>query len=255
MLALGAAVRSRRTELGFTLKALGLRAQVSERFLVQLEGGSGNISVARLLDVADALGTSPAALLAVASRTPPAIAQHIALVGLRGAGKSTIGLRLAAALGVAFVELDAVVARETGMSLATIFEVHGESWFHRAEKDALHRLLMSDRPTVIATGGSLVKHASSWTMLREHALTVWLKASADDHWNRVVAQGDGRPMRGRPEAMTELKTLLRERRPLYALAEAAIDTSSMSLEEAVEQGARIARRERKRDATAKGSRR
>ncbi len=246
-------MRARRTELGFTLKALGERAQVSERFLVQLEGGSGNISVARLLDVADALGTSPSALLADASSAPPAIGRHVALVGLRGAGKSTIGARVAAELGVGFVELDALVAREAGMSLATIFEVHGESWFHRAEKDALARLLAHERPAVISTGGSLVTHTTTWSMLRGRALTVWLKASADDHWNRVVAQGDGRPMRGRPEAMTELKTLLRERRPLYAMAEAAIDTTSMSLEDAVERVAQIARRASKHDTTGKGN--
>ncbi len=240
--ALGSAVRVRRSALGLTLRALGERASVSERFLVQLEGGSGNISVARLLDVAEALGTSPAMLLSEAATAPRPVQRTVALVGLRGAGKSEIGSRVASELGVPFVELDALVAKEAGMSLATIFEMHGEAYFRRAEKSALERLLQEHPPCVVATSGSIVTHAT-WSMLRANATTVWLRASAEDHWNRVVAQGDGRPMKDRPLAMNELRALLKARKPLYAQAAHTVDTSSMTLQEAVEEVARIARKD------------
>lgn len=240
---LGAAVRARRAELGLTLRQLSARAAVSERFLVQLEGGSGNISVARLLDVADALGTSPAALLSGADARPKGkLQRHVALVGLRGAGKSTIGSRVAALLDAPFVELDALVARELGMSLATIFEVHGEAYFRRAERAVVERLLAKKEPQVIATSGSIVTHAATWSLVRERATTVWLKASADLHWSRVVSQGDGRPMRDRPAAMTELKALLRARRPLYAMAAHTVDTTSKTIEDAVEEVASVVTR-------------
>lgn len=239
--ALGTSVRARRNALGLTLRELGERASVSERFLVQLEGGVGNISVARLLDVADALGTSPAALLTEAAGAPDPIARSVALVGLRGAGKSEIGARVAEELAVPFVELDALVVREAGMSLATMFEMHGEAYFRRAERAALERLLDEPRPSVIAASGSIVTHAATWAMLRQRATTVWLRASADDHWNRVVAQGDGRPMKGRPEAMSELRALLKQRKPLYAQAEHTIDTSSITLLDAVKEVAHAAR--------------
>lgn len=238
--ALGASVRARRNALGLTLKALGEKAHVSERFLVQLEGGSGNISVARLLDVAEALGTSPATLLSQALHAPEPLQRSVALVGLRGAGKSELGARVASHLGVPFVELDAIVVRESGMSLATMFEMHGEAYFRRAELAALERLL-GQAPCVIATSGSIVTHPETWSMLRARSLTVWLRATAEDHWDRVVAQGDGRPMKGRPEAMSELRALLKERRPLYAQAEHTIDTSSITLTNAVEEIARAAR--------------
>ncbi len=251
--ALGASVRARRSALGLTLRALGEKAGVSERFLVQLEGGSGNISVARLLDVAEALGTSPASLLSQAEGAPEPLARSVALVGLRGAGKSELGTRVAERLGVPFVEVDAIVVKESGMSLATMFEMHGEAYFRRAELAALERL-MSQAPCVIATSGSIVTHAQTWTMLRARALTVWLRATAEDHWDRVVAQGDGRPMKGRPEAMSELRALLKERKPLYAQAEHAIDTSSITLTNAVEEIARAARGKSRHEKT-KGSKR
>jgi XRE family transcriptional regulator, aerobic/anaerobic benzoate catabolism transcriptional regulator len=239
-------VRARRTALGLTLRELGERAHVSERFLVQLEGGSGNISVARLLDVAEALGTSPAALLTDVSISKAPIHRTVALVGLRGAGKSEVGSRVAAELAVPFVELDVLVAREAGMSLATMFEMHGEAYFRRAEEAALVRLLDQD-PCVVATSGSIVTNTSTWATLRERSTTVWLRANAEDHWSRVVAQGDGRPMKGRPEAMSELRALLKVRRPLYAQAEHTIDTSSITLLEAVREVARIARDDRARE--------
>ncbi|MGH7296826.1 MAG: shikimate kinase [Polyangiaceae bacterium] len=229
--ALGATVRARRNDLGITMRALATRAEVSERFLAQLESGEGNISVARLQDVAEALGTTAGDLLA--SRAAPAAAQRVvALIGLRGAGKSTLGPEVAHRLGVAFFELDALVAREAGMPLPTIFEMHGEAWFRRLEHDVLRQFLDSHPAAVVATGGSLVTAPDTYAMLRKRATTVWLKARPQDHWDRVLRQGDGRPMRNRANAMAELKALLRTRKPLYALCDHTVDTSSASFEEA-----------------------
>ncbi len=247
---LGAAVRARRAARGLTLKALGARAEVSERFLVQLEGGSGNISVARLLDVASALGTTPAELLAEAAHEERApLTGVMALLGLRGAGKSTIGERAARELAVPFVELDALVAREAGMTLSTIFELHGEAYYRRAERETLRRFLEAKPRAILATGGSLVGDNDTFALLRENATTVWLKADAKDHWDRVVAQGDGRPMKDRPAAMTELKNLLRARKTLYSLADHVIDTSGVTLDEAVERLVDLARGRRRRRRT------
>ena len=228
--ALGAAVRARRTALGLTLRSLAARAEVSERFLAQLELGEGNISVARLEDVAEALGTGAAALLAQAPQTPaPRI---VALLGLRGAGKSTLGPEVARRLGVSFFELDALVAREAGMPLGTIFEMHGEAWFRGLEREVLGRFLEAHQAAVLATGGALVTASDTYAMLRARATTVWLKARPKDHWDRVVRQGDARPMRNRANAMAELKSLLRARKPLYAMADQVVDTSNATCDEA-----------------------
>jgi XRE family aerobic/anaerobic benzoate catabolism transcriptional regulator len=230
--ALGTAVRARRTDLGLTLRALAGRADVSERFLAQLETGSGNISVARLEDVAVALGTSAAELLAIRPSSAVPLRKVVALLGLRGAGKSTLGPEVARHLGVPFFELDALVAREAGMPLATIFEMHGEAWFRRLEHDVLRGFLDAHPAAVLATGGSIVTAPETYSLLRKRATTVWLRAKPQDHWDRVLRQGDARPMRNRANAMSELKTLLRTRRPLYALADHVVDTSSATFEEA-----------------------
>jgi XRE family transcriptional regulator, aerobic/anaerobic benzoate catabolism transcriptional regulator len=224
---LGAAVRARRAEVGLTMRVLAKKAGVSERFLVQLEAGEGNISVARLEDVAEGLGTTGAELLASASRPAPApsSSQIIALVGLRGAGKSTIGLATAERLGVPFVELDELIVREAQMTLSTIFEIHGERYYRSIEREVLRRLLVAGKPMVIATGGSIVTDAETWGLLRSRARTVWLKATPHDHWSRVVAQGDVRPMKDRPRAMNELHALLTRREPLYELADEVVDTT------------------------------
>lgn len=242
--ALGHAVRARRADLGMTRKALAARAEVSERFLAELESGAGNISVARLADVAAALGVTAAQLLASGgapgsqSRKRPSDAPGvIALLGLRGAGKSSVGERLAARMRVPFVELDQLVARDAGMSLATIFEVYGERHFRRLERETLARFFDTTKAAVLATSGSIVGDASTFDLLRKRATTVWLKARAKDHWERVVAQGDGRPMRGRKNAMSELEALLAAREPLYARAAHVIDTSTSSLDETVERTA------------------
>lgn len=226
---LGFAVRALRNERNLTLRALAKLANVSERFLVQLEGGEGNISVARLEDVAEALGTTGAELLAQGTlsltKAPKPAPTMIALVGLRGAGKSSIGRALARRLSVPFIELDEEIVREAQMTLSTIFEIHGEAYYRAMERDVLRRLLEAKKPAVLATGGSIVTDAETWGLLRNRARTVWLKATPRDHWDRVVAQGDVRPMRGRPRAMNELKQLLSTRTPLYEQASETVDTS------------------------------
>jgi XRE family aerobic/anaerobic benzoate catabolism transcriptional regulator len=231
---LGGAVRARRTERGLTLKALAKIAHVSERFLVQLETGEGNISVVRLADVAEALGTTAAELLASGAERPAPIEGTVALLGLRGAGKTAIGERLARSLGVPFVELDALVARRAGMSLEAVFEMHGERYFRRIEREVLAELLSEKRAVVLATSGSIVTDPQTYALLRQKTRTVWLRARALDHWERVVAQGDARPMRDRANAKAELKALLVRRTPLYEQADVTIDTSSLSLDEATQ---------------------
>jgi XRE family aerobic/anaerobic benzoate catabolism transcriptional regulator len=156
----------------------------------------------------------------------------VALIGLRGAGKSTLGPEVARRIGVPFYELDALVAREAGMPLATIFEMHGEAWFRRLEHNVLRAFLDAYPAAVLATGGSIVTAPDTFTLLRRRATTVWLKARPQDHWDRVLRQGDLRPMRNRANAMAELKALLRTRKPLYALSDYVVDTSSATLEEA-----------------------
>jgi len=240
---LGAAVRARRTELGLTMRVLAKKAGVSERFLVQLEAGEGNISVARLEDIAEGLGSTGAELLATASRGLKAATDArsiVALVGLRGAGKSSIGAAVASRLGVPFVELDELIVREAQMTLSTIFEIHGERYYRGIEREVLRRLLAAGKPMVIATGGSIVTDAETWGLLRSRARTVWLKAAPEDHWSRVVAQGDVRPMRDRPRAMNELQALLTRRQPLYELADEVVDTAGQSPALVVESVARAA---------------
>jgi XRE family aerobic/anaerobic benzoate catabolism transcriptional regulator len=253
--ALGSTVRARRNDLGLTMRTLAVRADVSERFLAQLEAGEGNISVARLQEVAEALGTSAAELLA--SRPAPAAGPRVvSLVGLRGAGKSTLGPEIARRLGVPFYELDALVAREAGMPLATIFEMHGEAWFRRLEQDVLRGFLDAHGTGVLATGGSLVTAPDTFAMLRKRTTTVWLKAKPKDHWDRVVRQGDVRPMRNRANAMAELEALLRARKPLYEQSDHVVDTSKTTFEQAAARivGALQARERAERSRTNKRSR-
>jgi XRE family aerobic/anaerobic benzoate catabolism transcriptional regulator len=157
----------------------------------------------------------------------------VALVGVRGAGKSTIGARLGKKLGIPFVELDAEIERAAEMPLAQLFELHGEAYYRRLERETL-RHLQAERPAQVnATGGSIVTDRESWRLLRERTRTVWLKARPDDHWNRVVAQGDQRPMKDSPHAFAELKALLAARAPLYATAARTVDTSARGVDKVV----------------------
>jgi XRE family aerobic/anaerobic benzoate catabolism transcriptional regulator len=230
---LGRAVRARRQELGLTLKTLAARARVSQRFLTELESGHGNISIARLADVARALDTTAAALLG-GGDLPARRKGVIALLGLRGAGKSTLGRRLARRLGVPFVELDRLVEQAAGMTLGEVFELQGEPFYRRLERATLKRLLAEGRPCVLATGGSLVSDVETYELLRKSSTTIWLKARPEHHMQRVQAQGDERPMRNHPDAMQELRGLLRARGSLYAQADHVVDTSLLGIDGSID---------------------
>jgi len=221
----------RRAELAITQKDLARRAKLSLRFLAQLERGQGNISLTRFADLAAALGTTPAALLAEQG-DPRSI---VALLGVRGAGKSSIGKKLADRLGIPFVELDALIERAAQLTLAEIFELHGEAYYRRLERETLRRFLDETPAAVLATGGSIVSDRATYRMLRERAVTVWLRARPEDHWNRVIRQGDRRPMAKNPQAYAELRALLDARQPLYAEARHVVDTSATDVTGAVRQ--------------------
>jgi XRE family aerobic/anaerobic benzoate catabolism transcriptional regulator len=221
----GARIRALRDSRGMSRRELSERCKVSERFLAQLETGQGNISLCRFADVAAALGASPAALLA---DLEPRRASAVALLGVRGAGKSSVGPALAERLGSPFIELD----QAAGLALGEIFELHGEAHYRRLEREALRRAL-DGSPVVLATGGSIVSDSDSYSLLRDRARTVWLRASAADHWQRVVRQGDRRPMAENPHAFAQLRELLTTREPLYARAHHIVDTSGRSLDEVV----------------------
>jgi XRE family transcriptional regulator, aerobic/anaerobic benzoate catabolism transcriptional regulator len=214
-----------------TLGALARSSGLSERFLIQLEAGRGNISVARLIDVARALDSSAADLLRAAEQA--AQRRVVVLLGLRGAGKSSLGPALAARLGVPFVELDQLVEQAAGMALGSVFELQGEAFYRRLERDTLRRYLAEASGAVIAAGGSIVTDPDTFELLRRSAISVWLKARPEDHMQRVIEQGDVRPMQNRTDAMAELKALLRARTPLYARADHIVDTSELGFDGSV----------------------
>jgi XRE family aerobic/anaerobic benzoate catabolism transcriptional regulator len=226
----GARVRGHRESAGLSRRKLSEKCHISERFLAQLEAGAGNISLTRFADVAAALGVAPADLLAGVGKAPSAI---VARLGLRGAGKSTVGVALARRRGVPFVELDHRIEEASGMRLGALFELHGEAHYRRLEREVLAGLLAAPRPMVLATGGSIVTSPETYGLLRAHARTIWLRARPEDHWNRVVDQGDQRPMAEKPHAFAELRALLTSREPLYAAADQVVDTSARSIDDVV----------------------
>ena len=216
--------------MGWTLREIAERSGVSSRFLSDLETGKGNISVARLADVARALDVPLVSLMPSEEEQ-----KSITLVGLRGAGKSTIGKSLAKHLGVPFIELDALIEKQAHLSLGELFSLHGEAYYKRLAYEVSLKLLAQNEPMVIATGGSMVTDPETWQFLNRRTHTVWIKATPEDHWKRVLGQGDTRPMANRTSAMAELRSILSQRSALYAEAAQTIDTSTMRVTEAVRQ--------------------
>ena len=229
---LAAKVRSLRKARGWSRRDLAERADISERFLADVEAAQANPSLLRVYALAKTFDVELTSLLgSVSSR------EHIALLGLRGAGKSTVGPLLAERMAVPFVELDHCIEAASGLSLGEIFQMHGESYYRATERSELTRLFAGD-PCIVAVGGGIVSDANNYESLQRHARTVWLKAAPEDHWQRVIAQGDTRPMADNEQAFADLRRILAEREPLYRQADVVIDTSQHALDDVVEEAVR-----------------
>jgi XRE family aerobic/anaerobic benzoate catabolism transcriptional regulator len=263
---LGDRVRELRARRGMTRKVLARESGVSERYLAKLEGGEGNISILLLRQVARALDTGVDQLVLDGAdpsvefshivevlrrlevtdldRTHRWLAetfggpfgatrdQRIALIGLRGAGKSTIGPLLAGGIGAPFVELDREIERESGMNLAALFDLYGQAGFRRLERAALDRVVSENPRMVLAVGGGLVSDPATYERLLSSCYVVWLRATPSEHMRRVIAQGDMRPMADNRQSMADLRRILRTREPLYAKADIQLVTSGRSAEQA-----------------------
>jgi XRE family transcriptional regulator, aerobic/anaerobic benzoate catabolism transcriptional regulator len=259
----GERVREGRERRGMTRKLLARDSGVSERYIAQLETGQGNISILLLRQIAQAMNLSAGELVRdtpdqpleltllveTLRRLKPAElaeARHslntmfagatlrkrttrIALIGLRGAGKSTLGTLLARDLRVPFIELDREIERIAGASLAEIFDLYGQVAYRRYERRALEAVLENYDRAVIATGGSIVAEAGTYDLLLTACYTIWLMAAPEEHMSRVVAQSDLRPIAGNLEAMADLRRILAGREALYAKADARVDTAGTTI--------------------------
>jgi XRE family aerobic/anaerobic benzoate catabolism transcriptional regulator len=262
---LGQRVRTTRALRGMSRKVLAKVSGISERYIAQLEGGKGNVSIVLLRRVSNAMAAhledlipsgEPSADWAVLrdlarKATPQQIAQAkdvlaggnastqrqmsfagIALIGLRGAGKSTLGKMLAKKIGWSFVELNKEIEQQNGLSVAEIIALYGQEGFRRMEQAALGQLLARKELMVLATGGGIVSEPLTFDLILSSFYTIWLKAEPEEHMSRVRGQGDLRPMADDRSAMAELRNILVSREPLYALASAVVDTAGLSVDNA-----------------------
>jgi XRE family transcriptional regulator, aerobic/anaerobic benzoate catabolism transcriptional regulator len=263
---LGARVRELRHRRGMTRKQLALESEVSERHLAQLESGEGNISVLLLRRVANVLNVSLPQLFEKDKREPSdtesivrfferlpihrreeiaarlirdfgseqnARLQRVALVGVRGAGKSTLGAKLAADLVLPYIDLDQEIEKDTGIPLAEIFSLYGQSGYRAIEKRILQRVLRDGERAVISVAGGIVSEKETYEYLLAHCFTIWLKAEAEELMARVIAQGDFRVMAGNDRAMEDLRQILESREALYRKADATVDTSGETAAESL----------------------
>src|SRR3954466_12577611 len=261
---LGQRVRTTRALRGMSRKVLAKVSGISERYIAQLESGKGNVSIVLLRRVSNAMGAHLEDLIPTGEPTPdwPVIrdllrkatpnqiaqakdvlagqgiaAQRrtfagIALIGLRGAGKSTLGKMLAKKIGWDFVELNKEVEAQNGLSVAEIIALYGQEGFRRMEQAALEQLLARKELMVLATGGGIVSEPLSFELILSSFYTIWVKAEPEEHMARVRRQGDLRPMADDRSAMAELRTILLSREPLYARASAVVDTAGLSVDDA-----------------------
>ena len=258
--ALGERVRGERARRGMSRKLLAKHAGISERYITQLESGKGNVSIVLLKQIATALGLplsrlfgdeeAPADFLArlspaqlaetyaslsatFAGGASPARTRRVALVGLRGAGKTTLGRALADELQVPFFELDREIERLSGVSLGQVLELYGQQAYRRYELQALKELLRENGAFVVAAGGSIVAEPATYELLLRSCSTIWVRTSPEEHMARVIAQGDQRPMADSSQAMDDLRRILQEREPLYARADLAVDTTDVPPQQSV----------------------
>src|SRR5271163_2764225 len=261
---LGQRVRTMRSLRGMSRKVLAKVSGISERYIAQLESGKGNVSIVLLRRVSNAMGAHLEDLIPASDpapdwqvirdllrkATPAQIAQAkdalagtsasphrtsfsgIALIGLRGAGKSTLGKLLAKKIGWGFVELNKEIERENGLSAAEIIALYGQEGFRRMEQAALGHLLARKEPIVLATGGGIVSEPLTFDLILSSFYTIWLKAEPEEHMMRVRRQGDLRPMADDRSAMAELRNILISREPLYARASTTVDTAGLSVDAA-----------------------
>ena len=219
--AFGARLRAAREAAGYSVTELAKVASLSRRYLTEAEAGRANPSLLKLSALAEGLGVGVAALLVTSQRRT----ERVALVGLRGAGKTTLGKRLALELEVPFVELDERVEELAGLSLSEVFDLHGVKRFRELEAEALENVLREEgERIVLATSGSIIDAPQTWARLRATCRTVWLRAEPEEHMRRVMEQGDRRPMRDRPRAMEELRQLLEERQGRYEECDRVVET-------------------------------
>jgi XRE family transcriptional regulator, aerobic/anaerobic benzoate catabolism transcriptional regulator len=221
----GERLREARQSKGWSVREVSARSGVSERFVFAVEGGRANVSLKTLGQLTEVLELPMIALFTPDSAAPPP-RRVIALLGMRGAGKSAVGPLLAQQLNAPFVELDERVEALAGLPLADIFALHGAAHYEALQLQALRALCASSQRVVVATGGGIVTCAPALSLLRERAHSVWLRASPLAHWERVIAQGDWRPIEGNPRAYEQLCATLDARTPLYAAADWVEDTDA-----------------------------
>lgn len=219
---IGRRLAAARHTQGWSVAETAGRADVSPRYLRMAEAGEANLSLLKLAGLARALRLPLSQLCDLDLSAAPR--SRVALLGVRGAGKSSVGRVLAQNLELPFIELDQLIEERAGMDLSRVFAVHGEAWYRELQAEALEEVLGQHGAAVIAPGGSIVNDEAVFARLRATCRTVWLSAPPAEHWRRVVGQGDLRPMEGRPRAMVQLENLLAERGPRYALADLTLDT-------------------------------